>query len=283
LITIRPFERIYKPFTDPNKHFSLLILKLPHSLPTYSEICLINMYRSLALASALVAAVRGQQVGTLQTETHPSMTWQKCTAKNSCTTVSGKVVVDSNWRWVHDKTSGSTTNCYTGNTWDATLCPDDVTCATNCALEGADYVATYGATASGNSLKLTFVTVGTYATNIGSRLYLMDTDTSYQQFMLLNNEFTFDVDVSNLPCGLNGALYFVSMDKDGGMARFPANKAGAKYGVGYCDSQCPRDLKFIDGQVISPVIPLSSHNTLTSNSRVMSTVGCHLLTTRTQE
>jgi len=38
------------------------------------------------------------------------------------------------------------------------------------------------------------------------------------------------------------------MDADGGIARFPTNKAGAKYGTGYCDSQCPRDLKFIDGQ-----------------------------------
>lgn len=27
------------------------------------------------------------------------------------------------------------------------------------------------------------------------------------------------------------------MDADGGMARFPTNKAGAKYGTGYCDSQ----------------------------------------------
>ncbi|EHK97530.1 putative 1,4-beta-D-glucan cellobiohydrolase B [Glarea lozoyensis 74030] len=80
---------------------------------------------------------------------------------------------------------------------------------------------------------------GTYATNIGSRLYLMDTDTS---------EFTFDVDVSNLPCGLNGALYFVSMDADGGMKKYPNNKAGAKYGTGYCDAQCPRDLKFINGE-----------------------------------
>jgi cellulose 1,4-beta-cellobiosidase len=97
-------------------------------------------------------------------------------------------------------------------------------------------------------LKLTFVTVGTYATNIGSRLYLLASDTKYQQFNLLNNEFTFDVDVSNLPCGLNGALYFVSMDADGGMAKYPTNLAGAKYGVGYCDSQCPRDLKFINGQ-----------------------------------
>ena len=208
------------------------------------------MYRSLALATTLVAAVaRGQQVGTYQTETHPAFTWEKCTAAGSCTSQSGLLVIDSNWRWVHTTVSGSYTNCYTGNTWNATLCPDDVTCAANCALEGADYQATYGAVASGNSLQLTFVTKGTYATNVGSRLYLMETDTSYQQFDLLNNEFTFDVDVSNLPCGLNGALYFVSMDKDGGVARFPTNKAGAKYGVGYCDSQCPRDLKFIDGQV----------------------------------
>jgi len=77
----------------------------------------------------------------------------------------------------------------------------------------------------------------------------MDTDTSYQQFNLLNQEFTFDVDVSNLPCGLNGALYFVSMDKDGGMSKYSTNKAGAKYGTGYCDSQCPSDLKFTNGQV----------------------------------
>jgi cellulose 1,4-beta-cellobiosidase len=57
-----------------------------------------------------------------------------------------------------------------------------------------------------------------------------------------------DVDVHNLPCGLNGAVYFSEMEKDGGMASFPANKAGAKYGTGYCDSQCPHDLKFINGE-----------------------------------
>ncbi|KAJ7263907.1 exoglucanase-type cellulase [Mycena rebaudengoi] len=66
-------------------------------------------------------------------------------------------------------------------------------------------------------------------------------------FQLLNQEFTFDVDMSNLGCGLNGALYFSEMPADGGMAAFPTNKAGAKYGTGYCDSQCPHDLKFING------------------------------------
>jgi cellulose 1,4-beta-cellobiosidase len=38
------------------------------------------------------------------------------------------------------------------------------------------------------------------------------------------------------------------MDKDGGKSRFSANKAGAKYGTGYCDTQCPHDIKFINGE-----------------------------------
>ncbi|KAJ5873715.1 uncharacterized protein N7529_002145 [Penicillium soppii] len=204
-----------------------------------------NIYKTALLFAAFLGAAKAQQVGTNTAEVHPSLTWQKCTTGGSCTSQSGKVVVDANWRWLHSNTGY--TNCYTGNTWDATLCPDDVTCATNCALDGADYSGTYGVTASGSSLRLNFVTTASQK-NIGSRLYLMENDTKYQMFQLLNQEFTFDVDVSNLPCGLNGALYFVSMDSDGGMAKYPANKAGAKYGTGYCDSQCPRDLKFINGQ-----------------------------------
>lgn len=74
-------------------------------------------------------------------------------------------------------------------------------------------------------------------------------DTAYQMFKLKNKEFTFDVDVSGLPCGLNGALYFVSMDADGGKSKYSTNAAGAKYGTGYCDAQCPQDIKFINGQV----------------------------------
>ncbi len=49
-------------------------------------------------------------------------------------------------------------------------------------------------------------------------------------------------------CGLNGAVYFSQMDEDGGLSKFSTNKAGAKYGTGYCDSQCPRDIKFINGE-----------------------------------
>ena len=54
-------------------------------------------------------------------------------------------------------------------------------------------------------------------------------------FNLLNKEFTFDVDVSNLPCGLNGALYFVEMLRDGGLSEYPTNDCGAAYGTGIQD------------------------------------------------
>ncbi|KAI8981389.1 cellobiohydrolaseI [Trametes punicea] len=199
------------------------------------------------LAFSLLATVYGQQVGTLTAEVHPRLTVQQCTSANNCQTQQHTVVLDSNWRWLH--ATGSSTNCYTGNTWDTSLCPDPVTCASNCALDGADYTGTYGITTSGNELTLKFVTQGPYSKNIGSRVYLMaQDDTNYELFNLKNQEFTFDVDMSNLPCGLNGALYFVEMDADGGKARFPGNKAGAKYGTGYCDTQCPQDIKFINGE-----------------------------------
>ncbi|CEN61393.1 Putative 1,4-beta-D-glucan cellobiohydrolase B [Aspergillus calidoustus] len=199
------------------------------------------MYQRALLFSTLWSAARAQQAGTLQEEVHPALTWQRCEASGTCTEVSGSVVLDSNWRWTHS-VEGST-NCYTGNTWDSTLCPDPESCATNCAVDGADYEGTYGITATGDALTLKFVT----GANVGSRVYLMEDDETYQTFDLIGNEFTFDVDVSNLPCGLNGALYFTSMDADGGLSKYEGNSAGAKYGTGYCDSQCPRDIKFING------------------------------------
>ena len=199
------------------------------------------MISSALVFLALASSVFGQQAGTVTPEVHPSLPWQECTA-SGCTTKSSASVA-ANWRWTHKP--GGYSNCYTGTSWDSSACPNGATCAANCALEGADYSGTYGITTSGNALTLRLVT----GTNVGSRVYLMENDTKYQMFNPLGKEFSFDVDVSKLPCGLNGALYFVQMDADGGMAKAPGNKAGAKYGTGYCDAQCPRDIKFIDGEV----------------------------------
>jgi len=198
----------------------------------------------LLLGAGLTSA---QKACSLTAENHPSLKWSTCTASGACTEVSGSVTVDANWRWTH--TVSGSTNCYTGNQWDASLCPDGETCAANCCIDGADYAGTYGVTSSADALTLKFVQQGPYSKNVGSRLYLMENESSYKMFKLLGNEFTFDVDVSQLGCGLNGALYFVAMDQDGGMAKYPGNKAGAKFGTGYCDAQCARDVKFINGKV----------------------------------
>ncbi|KAJ8509372.1 hypothetical protein ONZ45_g8448 [Pleurotus djamor] len=202
------------------------------------------MFRKSALiAFTFAAAVLGQQVGTLQAENHPPISIQECTA-SGCVTRQKSVVLDSNWRWTHS----SGTNCYTGSEWNTALCPDPTTCASNCAVDGADYSGTYGITTTGDALTLRFVTQGPNSRNVGSRVYLMDDTDNYYMFNLLNKEFTFDVDVSNIPCGLNGALYFSEMPQDGGKAAYAGNNAGARYGTGYCDAQCPHDMKWINGE-----------------------------------
>jgi cellulose 1,4-beta-cellobiosidase len=138
------------------------------------------MFSRTVLLSVLAAGASAQQVGTLTTETHPSMPMQSCSAAGSCTTIQTTVTMDANWRWLHT-TSGSE-NCYTGNEWDTTLCPDGATCASKCALDGADYSGTYGVTASGGDLTLKFVTKGSYSTNIGSRMVRLN-------YSLLNSIF----------------------------------------------------------------------------------------------
>jgi len=194
---------------------------------------------------ALMAVVSAQQAGKQTAEKHPALAYSECTSAG-CESKAGGVVIDSNWRWVH--LNGTYTNCYSGNKWNTTSCPDAKTCSQNCVVEGADkeYNSTYGIHASGNSLQLDFITTGQYATNVGSRTYLMENEESYKMFKLKNREFTYTVDDSNLDCGLNGALYFVAMDEDGGAGKY--GNAGARMGLGYCDAQCPHDLKWINGE-----------------------------------
>lgn len=77
----------------------------------------------------------------------------------------------------------------------------------------------------------------------------MQDEETYQTFTLLGNEIAVDVDLSTVVCGINAAFYFVAMEADGGMASYPSNRAGAKYGTGYCDASCPQSSKFNGGRV----------------------------------
>lgn len=90
-----------------------------HPLPKTSiTAATMKLPAALALFASLAAA---QQVGTEQTETHPKMSWSRCTGSGSCSSVSAEVVIDANWRWLHN-TDGYD-NCYDGNEWVVSSSP----------------------------------------------------------------------------------------------------------------------------------------------------------------
>jgi hypothetical protein len=64
----------------------------------------------------------------------------------------------------------------------------------------------------------------------GPRVYLIEEEgvNKNTMFKLKNQEFTFDVELSSMPCGFNAALYFVGMKE---------NNGGAENGTMYCDAQ----------------------------------------------
>lgn len=127
---------------------------------------------------------------------------------------------------------------------NATLCPDAATCAQNCVLEGADY-AKLGVQTNGTTLNMRmYVYNGTAYEKASPRLYLLAEDEQNYELLQLNNqELTYDVDMSQLGCGMNAAVYFSEMDASG--SRSDLNPAGAAYGTGYCDAQVRLLLQYV--------------------------------------
>jgi cellulose 1,4-beta-cellobiosidase len=161
--------------------------------------------------------------------------------------------LDSNWRWTHQV--GGSENCYTSNEWKTKggeqVCEDGQTktCAQKCAVGNwpkEQWEAPYGVNKTSSGVKLGYVTQGPYSINVGTRLFVTE-DGEYKQFDLIGKEVSITVDMSKTECGLNGAIYLVEMDPKGDLG-VGDNNAGAEYGTGYCDAQCPRDLKWIKGK-----------------------------------
>jgi len=187
--------------------------------------------------SLLAATVVAQQPGAYTPEVHPILPTQQCTRAGGCKTVQTSIVLDSNYRWMHNV--GGYDSCSPSN---PTYCSNVTACAQNCAIEGVDYQDN-GIFVNGGALTLNLFTKnGTQATS--PRVYLLHNETTYEMLRLTNREITYDVDVSRVGCGVNGALYLSEMTATGDASDL--NKAGAKYGTGYCDAQCPKN-NFVKG------------------------------------
>ncbi|KAI9910169.1 hypothetical protein PsorP6_011041 [Peronosclerospora sorghi] len=201
---------------------------------------------AIALLTVSLPAV-AQQPGTNFPEDHPSLPSQVCrkgpNGSVQCVTEASSIVLDVGRRQIN--AVGTTNSCYADGKWNTATCSTPQSCAQTCGVEGAAYETNHSITTRGNELNLKLKSLS----KLSARVYMLDASgTKYKQFQLLNQEFTFDVDMSLLPCGSNGALYFVKMDADGGTARFPTNTAGAKYGTGYCDAQSPKTIRFVNGE-----------------------------------
>ncbi|KAF2747866.1 glycoside hydrolase family 7 protein [Sporormia fimetaria CBS 119925] len=189
---------------------------------------------SIALvASLLLGAVSAQSLGRTP-EVHPKITTWKCTKRNGCKEQKSAIVLDSATHPIYQKDNKELGCGNWGSAPNATVCPDQATCAKNCIMEGISSYADYGVTTKGSSLKLEMMGKNGVAS---PRVYLLEgNEKKYEMLKLTGNEFSFDVDVSRLPCGMNGALYLSEMKQDGGKSKL--NKGGAAYGTGYCDAQC---------------------------------------------
>lgn len=180
-----------------------------------------------------LAGCYAQQIG-LEPEVHPQLPTQKCTTSGGCVTRQTALVTDALSRNLHAKGDPSV-SCNT-MPLNATLCPNAEVCAQNCVLEGVDYTG-LGVLTEGTALTMRmYVFNGTEYAKTSPRLYLLAEDEqNYEMLQLNNQELTYDVDLSQLGCGMNGALYLSEMDASG--SRSALNPAGAAYGTGYCDAQ----------------------------------------------
>lgn len=196
---------------------------------------------SAAVLLLLLGGAVAQQIGTAVPEVHPKLSTMFCTAAAGCKTVQTSLVTDALSRNLH-VVGDPSLPCNVAN---KTLCPDPTTCSENCALEGYAYQA-HGVSTVGSSMTLRlFNGSGASVQTLSPRVYLLAEDgKNYQMLKLANQELTYDVDVSKVGCGVNGALYLSEMEPSGG--RSTANPAGAQYGTGYCDAQC-FSTSFING------------------------------------
>jgi len=199
------------------------------------------------VALVLLGVVSAQSLGKSR-EVHPKLQTWKCTSRRGCVKQNSALVLDALGHPVH-QLENTSLNCGDwGNAPNITVCPDEETCAKNCIVEGISDYSAYGITTNGGSLHMT--QLNKEGAVVSPRVYLLaENERKYEMLQLTGNEFTFDVDISKLPCGMNGALYLSEMDKSG--AKSKLNPGGAAYGAGYCDAQC-FTTPFINGIVSIP-------------------------------
>jgi cellulase len=226
-------------------------LEHPRKSLTLHILSFVSMASYTLLAATLLGLAVAQTPGSTP-EVHPKLTTWKCTKDGGCTSKNTAVVLDSATHWIHQKNNTALGCGNWGSAADPAACPDEKTCAQNCIMEGISDYTNFGVSTDGGKMRLDMYNPSGGVAS--PRLYLLAEDEkNYEMLQLTGNELSFDVDVSKLPCGMNGALYLSEMREDGG--RSTLNPGGAEYGTGYCDAQC-FVTPWVDGVVSINQVPV---------------------------
>lgn len=202
------------------------------------------------VTAALLGMASAQGLASKTEDNHPVIYTYTCNKRNGCTKNLGYIVLDSSMHPIYQKSNPSLGCGNWGSGPDPTACPDEETCNKNCLIGHIEDYAALGVKTDGDKLHLDMLRDSDLS-SISPRVYLLDeSKRNYDMIKLTGKEFSFDVDVSKLPCGMNGALYLSEMDKHGGQSKL--NKVKAKLGGGYCDAQC-FTFPFRDGVVSIPL------------------------------
>lgn len=187
---------------------------------------------SLAVLAAFAGIAAAQRP--ISPETHPKLPTYRCTKAGGCVAQDTSIVIDSLSRPLYQINAPEYGCGAVGSAPNATACPDVETCYENCVMEGLDDYSPYGITVDGDSVSLDMIDDEDPSRVLFPRVYLLsEDDETYEMLQLTGQEFSFDADVSKLPCGMNGALYLSEMEADGGKGEF--NEGGSAYGTGYVE------------------------------------------------
>lgn len=193
--------------------------------------------RTVIISLLLRLSVVVAQTPDNTTDAHPKLTTYKCTTDGGCIAQTSALVLDSSQHTIYQRSDPSQNCGDYGAAPNVTVCPDQETCQQNCAIAGIPDYTSRGVYTNGSDM--TLIMLGENGTENSPRVYLMnEAEDAYEVLQLTGQEFTFDVDMAKLPCGMNSALYLVEMEGKGGQDSSDLSVAGAPFGTGYCDAQC---------------------------------------------
>lgn len=90
----------------------------------------------------------------MKKEFHLPLSIENCKKNSGCITENTTIVMDAGSRWAHS-INNTSDSCYSGSGWNSVVCPDNLSCSKNCALEGIeenDWNQIYGVTSDGKSI-----------------------------------------------------------------------------------------------------------------------------------